>query len=699
MPRPSTPAAAQAMASTPPDHDPRPAQIPGLDEALAYLEERRVSSLDAPESPPSDIADMDDLDDLAFDPPEIFPREDQCRNKLSEVHRALAMLRVHAMVTAAGDRRPFEPEMGCLHLVIVPTDGERSTVYSVIKDMRDAAPLFTPSVVHVEKDAGVESRYIKDLMTRIRADLLAGHGILAILSSAEAIPDDLRPLVSSEARLPPLSGVMLRAVLAFHMRDAELEIPYSDRQIGRLSRLALTAVLTAENSASALRHLDRAMNAGAAQTRITLYHVHGQPDTVGALEQVVQDLHDFQAGRVPWVEVMKSFLLIGPPGTGKTMLAEALAGSAGISLVKTSYSDCQKEGHQGDMLKALAGAVESAIATAPSVFFIDEIDSFHNRRGRMGSKDGYIIGVVNGLLTQLDRLSATPGVILIAATNYAERVDPAVIRAGRFDKHIRVGPPDRTGIRSMLSASVGELISAADIDALSDQLLGTTGAQIAAVLRDARTRARAAGGALGLTHLRAAADAVRPAPDAGLMWRVAVHETGHVLAGYLLDLPPANTVRIAFGDAFVTRFRPVLRVPDTVHRLICSHLAGRIAEEVILDIPCDGSGNGPESDLAQATRLAVEAECAHGFGESLAWSDPQTPFHTLPRPVQARVEARLRAAAAEVRQLFLAHRSDLERIAQVLLDQREMDADAIAALLSTVDRDAPADHKESTSCS
>ncbi len=77
----------------------------------------------------------------------------------------------------------------------------------------------------------------------------------------------------------------------------------------------------------------------------------------------------------------------------------------------------------------------------------------------------------------------------------------------------------------------------------------------------------------------------------------------------------------------------------------------------------------------------------------------KTPFHTLPRPVQARVEARLRAASDEVRRLFTEHRADLERIARALLEQRELDADAIAAVLSTVDRDAPADHKESTSCS
>jgi cell division protease FtsH len=149
--------------------------------------------------------------------------------------------------------------------------------------------------------------------------------------------------------------------------------------------------------------------------------------------------------------VTKSFLLYGPPGTGKTLLAHALAGSAGIGFVKTSYSDCQKFGHQGDMLRELNAAADRAIAGTPAAFFIDEIDSFYDRGM---SHNGYVIGVVNGLLTLIDRLSATEGVVLIAATNDPRRVDPAVVRSGRFDRHIQVSAPDRAGIRAMLEAAL-----------------------------------------------------------------------------------------------------------------------------------------------------------------------------------------------------------------------------------------------------
>ena len=672
------PARNRVVDPTPPVHE----LIPGLGPVVAHLRAGR-------HGPAPIYTGLTDQDDLGkFDIPGDAPWTDRTdapvrRNSICEIRDALVRLRLLAMMSDAG-LTAFAPVPGRIRLINVPRGADRPVVQAVLDEMLDESPKKTG--VYSKHDGSTDYKKSEPFGS-IRKDLLNGTGVIAIWSSAAELPHDLRTAVYDEMTLPPLTGAMLSAIMAFHFDVADpVDLGCSATQIGRLSALDIAAIFCAPDLEDALRTLAGISFAAATGAGITLDDVHGQPKAVSALRQAVQDVQDFQAGRTPWAEVTKSFLLMGPPGTGKTMLAQALAGSAGVGVVKTSYSDCQKEGHQGDMLKALASAVESAITTAPSVFFIDEIDSFFNRKSRMGSKDGYIIGVVNGLLTQLDRLSATPGVIIIAATNYPDRVDPAVIRPGRFDKHIRVGKPDRSGIRAMLSESLADIINADDLDGLSDQLLGLTGAGIAAMLRDARTRARTARAALAMSHVQAAADAIQPAFEGDILWRVAVHEAGHVLAGHLLDLPPATAIQIAPEDSYVTRFRSVLRVPDTVHRLICAHLAGRIAEEVILDIPCDGSGNGPESDLAQATRVAVEAECAHGFGVSLAWSDPKTPFHTLPRPVQVRVEARLQAAADDVRRLFLAHRADLERIARVLLDRRELDADAITALMRDIPR-------------
>lgn len=385
-----------------------------------------------------------------------------------------------------------------------------------------------------------------------------------------------------------------------------------------------------------------------------------------------------QAGKLDWREVTKSFVLAGPPGTGKTMLAEALARSAGITLVKTSYSDVQKAGHQGDALKALNAAAEQAKGGRPSVFFLDEVDSFYNRDQ---STNGYVIGMVNGLLTLIDALSATEGVVLVAATNDPERVDPAVVRAGRFDRHIRVGRPIRSGITAMLSAAVAGVIPGPDLDRVSAQLVGLSGAEVAALLRDARTSARKAGRDLALKDLQAAADRAQPQLGDALMRRVAVHEAAHVVAGHAIGLPAATLARISPRGGEVVRPHLNAMTARDIRGMIAAVLAGREAEDILFGDVTSGAGTGSASDLAQATSLGIRAECAFGFGPDLCWISPDTPITLLPATVRDRVEDRLRAGQKEARKIIVQHRGAVERIADALLEHRELDGAALAGLL------------------
>lgn len=154
---------------------------------------------------------------------------------------------------------------------------------------------------------------------------------------------------------------------------------------------------------------------------------------------------------------------MGPLGNGKTMFAAALAGSAEAHIVATSYADCQKAGHLGDYLRAMSEYVDEAIARAPSVFFIDELDSYARRTGGIERGDRYMSSVVNDLLEQLTRLNDCPGVLIVAATNFPGQVDPAITRAGRFDLHLEVGPPDRAGIDSILRAHLGDRLGTVDL--------------------------------------------------------------------------------------------------------------------------------------------------------------------------------------------------------------------------------------------
>jgi len=225
-------------------------------------------------------------------------------------------------------------------------------------------------------------------------------------------------------------------------------------------------------------------------------------------------------------------------------------------------------------------------------------------------------------------------------------------------------------------------VSDTDLDRLADQLLGLSGAEVAAVIRDARTRARSAERELTLTDLQAAADAVQPNPDQDLLWRVCIHEAGHIVAGHLLSLPPATSARVTPRGGEVLRAHLPSMTSRTVLDVMCAVLAGRAAEAIFFGDISSGGGEGIGSDLAQATELATRFEANFGFGETLAWIPADTPVPLLPEAVRQRVEAALQDAHRTVHELLEGQQDLIQRVATALSERRDLDADEIAALFT-----------------
>ena len=591
---------------------------------------------------------------------------------------ALMILQLgQALAVAGRERTVLWPDAGMLTVIAVAGLAARKRLSVLLPELvingRDAPLVF------YEGSAATREKSIAEFHAQLEDAMLTGRGVVAIVGRPEAVPATLQALAGTNLVLVPPDGATIAALLDILHPGQKSVIDVPAAAIARLSQTHLASVLAATDAEAAQARLHQVVAALHPASQTTLAAVYGQPEAVAALAQVVTDLDDWRGGRVAWDGVTRSFLLMGPPGTGKTLLAHALAGSTGAAFIKTSYSQCQSSGHQGDMLKALYAAGETAITSTPSVFFIDEIDSFFVR-GQ--SLNGYIIGVVNGLLTLIDRLLSTPGVILLAATNNRDRVDPAVIRAGRFDRHIHVGHPDRAGIATMLKAALPALLSQDEVATLQDQLLGLTGAEIAAMLRDARTRARAARRDVLGEDVRQAADACMPQPDPALMWRIAVHEAGHLLAGHLLGLEKATRAQLSTRGGFVARPTPGVTTQATVPVLLQMKLAGRVAERLFFDDVSSGGGVGQASDLAQATQMALQAEANFGFGPSLTWHTLDRPLTLMPLDVRGRVEARLQEAQADVMHLLDPHRLELERIAMALLERRELNAADLDDLLA-----------------
>jgi cell division protease FtsH len=642
-----------------------------------------------------DVLDGCDLDDPETGARPKRPSPDTCLD-------ALLILRLMSGHAAAGCPSML-PQPGAATLILAPNFDDVKRLRPLIEKLNvELMSSGRPRPQHLlnldiitQPRAGASTYDMRRFNENIRDAALRGHPVMVIATAARALDPDIRDIASATLQLSPATRAMLDAILKLLFPGSRTSNPQLDlRGISEMQFARVFAADTASGARKALRALTPATVSGGAAPAITLEDVHGQPKVKVAFTQLCADLEEWKAGDLPWGEVTSSFLLKGPPGTGKTMLAEALAGSTGLTLVKTSYSECQRGGHQGDMLRELNTACERAISAAPAILFIDEMDSFQ-MRGGSGNFSGYITGVVNGLLVEIDRVNATPGVVLLAASNFADRIDPAITRPGRLDQHLEVGPLDRTGVRSLICATIPDTLSPEEAEMLADQLSGQTGARVAALLRDARTRARRERRPLSAEHVFEAAEAVAPVPDPAHLHRVAIHEAGHLLMGHLCGLKTPKRAALRGHGGEIVRDAPDLLTPSLATAMIRVSLAGRVAEAMFFDEISSGSGGpGQGSDLASATRMALQIELSYGFSSRLSWHDPGCTLSLQPQEIRTAVETRLREAEAVAGAALTPHRDTLERIASVLIAERDLDQARLSGLLEGISPHGEATHSD-----
>ncbi len=528
----------------------------------------------------------------------------------------------------------------------------------------------------------------EDFEDAVEAAVKNGHKVLALTPDTSSMSPLMRAMCGQVLSWPALSGQMLIAVLrATHSATGELSedtianlLP-PDNDIAALPLTAIegafleeTALKVAQALATAAKRFQTVPPA-----TTTLEDIVLNANTRAPIDRLVADMAAWKAGQLVWVEVSPSILFFGPPGNGKTLLASALAGSLNIPLIATSYSDCQKHGHQGDMLNALSEKVNAAISAAPAVFFLDELDSF-THRDRPNRRSDYIVGVVNGLLEHLTRLNETPGVIVLGATNYPDMIDPAVTRPGRFDLNIEISTPHRHSIQKILELALGEDAQGMDLARITDQLLGSSGAQIAALVREARGLARAEQSTLSQQHLEAAASRVCPVVEKDLIWRIAIHEAGHLVIANALGLPPAERAAITNTGGFVDIPTPMLESAQSAKNRIAALLGGRAAEHVIFGEALNGSGLGTNSDLELATKLAGQMILEWGLGEQLVFTPARIKDRTN------HLDKILKHAERSAIQILTARKELISNIAVALCEERELSAQQIRRLLPPTQR-------------
>jgi ATP-dependent Zn protease len=423
---------------------------------------------------------------------------------------------------------------------------------------------------------------------------------------------------------------------------------------------------------------------------VTLDDLCGMDEAVAWGRALAADLADYAAGRLSWSSVDRGIILDGPPGTGKTTFARALAATCDVPLVIGSLYRWQSMGHLGDLQKAMRNTFDEARKAVPAILFIDEIDAFGDRDTISHDNKDYGVQVINGFLEEIDGAVGREGVVTVGATNNIHRIDPAILRSGRLDKVVHIGLPDVPALQGIIRHHLKDDLPEIDLTAVATLALGGTGADVERWTRSARRRARAEGRPVSLDDL--VAEVRGPggrSPDA--LRRCAVHEAGHAVAvatltpGRLLSVTIRETATTGGGTtsspdgAFPTR-------TDLLNKLVVL-LSGRASEEVILGNVSASSGGSQNSDLAQATSLAASMVTAYGLDDlGLLWlgeATPQTVDIVLRmRPaVEQRVSAMLADAYAQSLAVLRQHRPALEAAIEMLMDRETLSGAEVEAVI------------------
>ncbi len=439
-----------------------------------------------------------------------------------------------------------------------------------------------------------------------------------------------------------------------------------------------------------------------AEERVTFADLAGVDDAIDELREIKEYLTAPERFAELGARVPRGIMLAGPPGCGKTMLAKAVAGESNAAFITASGTDFV-EIFVGQGAARVRDLFAEAKNLAPAIVFIDEIDAVGGRRGT-SSTDGHRESeqTLNQILVELDGFEPRTGVIVIGATNRMDKLDPALVRAGRFDRHVTVTLPDRAGREAILKvhAKGKPLAAGVDLAAVARVTHGFSGAELANILNEAallagraqRTDVTPALFEEAVERVMMGIASRRHIPSEAERRVTAYHESGHAVVGRVLPglTVPHKITIVPRGDAagYVWTIDPdehVVASRSVLINQLAGSLAGRAAEHLVLG----EFSAGAQSDLSRVSELARQMVCELGMSEKLGPRffgrlDNGMPDYSEDEARQIGIEMRRIIDEADdlARRTLAAERAALDRTAAALLEHETLTSDQLEVLMS-----------------
>jgi cell division protease FtsH len=539
----------------------------------------------------------------------------------------------------------------------------------------------------VGNDNNIETYFATpDLLAESLPDLLTANGVEYTIQNS---PSDSWLSTLLAVVLPPLVAVGAGALL----------LKYTEGSSGGVMGVGKSKARTYAQGKTGVKFAD----------------VAGVDEAKQELHEVVDFLKNSDKYTRLGAKIPKGVLLVGPPGTGKTLLAKAVAGEAGVPFLSMSGSEFV-ELYVGVGASRVRDLFDKAKRQAPCIIFIDELDAIGKSRGNGMNPNGgndEREQTLNQLLTEMDGFDGNTGVILIAATNRPEVLDPALRRPGRFDRQVVVDRPDRSGRAQILTVHANNVKLGEDVDLelLATRTAGLTGADLANLVNEAALMAaRNNRQAVLMADFEVAFERVL----VGLEKRsrvlnpierqtVAYHEVGHALVGALMTgrgkVEKISIVPRGVGALGYTLQMPdedrFLMMEDEIRGQIATLLGGRAAESVVFGKVSTGASD----DIQKATSLAEKAITLYGMSDTLgpiAFAGNQSQFlggDTNPRravsgdvatEIDRLIKETINGANNMAQAILVQNRELLESTTKILLDREVLEGDSLRTILSQV---------------